>query len=142
MSWRISTDTRDERGASAVEFALVVIPLLMVVAGIVNFGVAFANQLSLDNAVRQAARASVVDVTPAPDVGAIVTSEFNPISTSTAPLVDTPGIDSCDGSAFGASLTVTAETTTDFIFPWPLPESVLDDEITLTSEARFQCEFS
>ncbi len=52
---------RTERGASAVEFALVVIPLLMIVAGIVNFGFVFAQQLALDNAVRAGARAGVVD---------------------------------------------------------------------------------
>ncbi len=61
MRRRISRNTRGERGASAVEFALVVIPLLMVIAGIVNFGVVFAQQLSLDNAVRAGARAGVVD---------------------------------------------------------------------------------
>ena len=61
MRWRTRTNGRNERGASAVEFALVVIPLLLVVGGIINFGVAFANQISLDNAVRQAARATVVD---------------------------------------------------------------------------------
>ena len=38
-----------------------VIPLLMVIAGIVNFGVVFAQQLALDNAVRAGARAGVVD---------------------------------------------------------------------------------
>ena len=49
--------TYRRRGASAVEFALVVIPLLMVIAGIVNFGFVFAQQLALDNAVRAGARA-------------------------------------------------------------------------------------
>jgi Flp pilus assembly protein TadG len=142
MRLRTRTNGRTERGAAAVEFALVVIPLLLVIGGIVNFGVAFANQLSLDNAVRQAARAGVIDQDPAPNLTTIVTDTYNPLSSSTDPLVETPDIDSCEGSAFGASLTVTAEVTTDFIFPWPVPDSVLDDEIVLGSEARFQCEFS
>ena len=61
MRWRTGKNTRDDRGASAVEFALVVVPLLMVIAGIVNFGVVFAQQLALDNSVRAGARAVVVD---------------------------------------------------------------------------------
>ena len=66
MRWRPRTNDRTERGASAVEFALVVIPLLMVIAGIVNFGLVFAQQLALDNAVRAGARAGVVDTGKVP----------------------------------------------------------------------------
>lgn len=133
---------RDDRGAAAVEFALVLIPLLLVIGGIVNFGVAFANQISLDNAVRQAARAGVVDVNPAPDLGDIVSEEYHPLAASTDPAVTFPGRTTCEGSVLGDSLAVTAEVTTDFIFPWPLPDSVLPSELVLDSEAEFQCEFS
>ena len=131
-----------DRGAAAVEFALVVIPLLLVIGGIVNFGVAFANQISLDNAVRQAARAGVVDVNPAPDLSDIVTAEYHPLAASSDPDVLFPLRTTCEGSTFGQSLSVTAEVTTDFLFPWPLPDSLLPSEIVLDSEAEFQCEFS
>ena len=56
MRLRTRTNGRTERGAAAVEFALVVLPLLMIVAGIINFGFIFAQQLSLSNGARQAAR--------------------------------------------------------------------------------------
>ena len=74
MRWRTRTDDRTERGASAVEFALVVIPLLMVIAGIVNFGLVFAQQLALDNAVRAGARAGVVDTGKVP--GTVATEHW------------------------------------------------------------------
>ena len=61
MRCRPSLDERTERGASAVEFALVVVILLTVVFGIVNFGFVFAQQISLNNGARQAARYAVVD---------------------------------------------------------------------------------
>ena len=50
-----------EGGASAVEFALIVPVLLMLVFGIIGFGIIFAQQLSLGNSARQAARYGAVD---------------------------------------------------------------------------------
>jgi Flp pilus assembly protein TadG len=47
---------QSDRGAAAVEFALVLIPLLMIVFGIISFGITFSDSLSLENAAREAAR--------------------------------------------------------------------------------------
>lgn len=52
--------TEREHGAAAVEFALIVIPLLLVVFAIVNFGLIFSAQLVLNNAARDASRYGVV----------------------------------------------------------------------------------
>lgn len=49
-----------ERGVAAVEFALVAPVLFALLFGIVTFGYVFSQQLALNNAVRQAARAAVV----------------------------------------------------------------------------------
>jgi Flp pilus assembly protein TadG len=51
---------RDESGASAVEFALVVPFLMLIVFGIIVYGMVFAQALSLSNASRQAARSGVI----------------------------------------------------------------------------------
>jgi hypothetical protein len=142
MRWRTRTKGRNERGASAVEFALVVIPLLLVVGGIINFGVAFANQISLDNAVRQAARATVVDSGRGLVPATIVADEYQPITPDDDPTVTLPLRATCDGTALGDSLQVRAEVTTEFLFPWPLPDAVLPGEIRLNSQAEFQCEYS
>jgi len=53
-----------DEGASAVEFALVVLPLLLIVFGIINFGVIFGQQLALNNGVRQGVRMAVVAGNP------------------------------------------------------------------------------
>lgn len=49
-----------ERGAAAVEFALVVPVLVLILCGIIGFGFLFAQQLALGNAARQAARSAAV----------------------------------------------------------------------------------
>lgn len=143
MHRRIHTHGRTERGASAVEFALVVIPLLMVVAGIVNFGFVFAQQLSLDNAVRAGARAGVVDT--GNDPVAITTNQFNSTvigkSQTSAFSVTYPGLATCKGSTFGQSMAVRGTVTTKFLIPWPLPGSVVPKQVTLSSQAEFQCEY-
>ena len=56
---------RTERGASAVEFAIVLPVLFLVIAGIVDFGRFFFTQIQVTNASREGARAAVVLPTPA-----------------------------------------------------------------------------
>jgi Flp pilus assembly protein TadG len=50
---------RDERGASAVEFALLLPLLLLILFAIIEYGWFFANRIVLMNAVSDAARAAV-----------------------------------------------------------------------------------
>jgi hypothetical protein len=49
-----------DRGAAAVEFALVVPVLLMILFGIIDYGLFFNNSLSVKQGVREAARQGVV----------------------------------------------------------------------------------
>ncbi|CAN7533449.1 pilus assembly protein [Terrabacter sp. LjRoot27] len=56
---------RTERGASAVEFAIVLPVLFLVIAGVVDFGRYFFTQIQLTNASREGARAAVVLPSPA-----------------------------------------------------------------------------
>lgn len=51
---------RDDSGAAAVEFALILPILVLIVFGIAQFGLAFAQVLSLNSGARQGARLGVV----------------------------------------------------------------------------------
>lgn len=52
---------KKENGQSAVEFALVLPILLLIVCGILDFGWLFYNQLSVENACREGARVGCVN---------------------------------------------------------------------------------
>lgn len=47
---------RDETGAAVVEFALVLVLLLTLLVGLIQFGLAFYTQLTLQHAAREGAR--------------------------------------------------------------------------------------
>ena len=56
-----------ERGASAVEFAILLPLMLLIIGGIVDFGRFFFAKIELTNAAREGARAAVVTTgTPTP----------------------------------------------------------------------------
>lgn len=146
MRWRTRTNGRTERGAAAVEFAFIVIPLMFIICGIVNFGVIFAQQLSLDNATRAAARAAVVDADV--DVTTRAQDEFeSAIARDRAGALDitfpAPGVGAtCADSELGNVMVVRGEVTTNVLIPWVFPDAVLPGSFDLESEAMFQCEYS
>jgi len=79
---------RNEAGAAIVEFALVVPILLLLLFGIVEFGIAFNDYISVRNGSREGARVAVVnDVRNAPSCtinGGTVSPPANPTGASDA----------------------------------------------------------
>jgi Flp pilus assembly protein TadG len=61
----MSQRRRRERGAAAVEMALVLPLLIMLLGGIVDYGRYFWTQVQLTNAAREGARAGITGVTTA-----------------------------------------------------------------------------
>ena len=55
---------RSERGASVVEFSLVLPLLLVIIFGVVEFGFILYNQAMITNASREGARAGIIIQTP------------------------------------------------------------------------------
>jgi len=62
---RVQKKLRSESGASAVEFALLLPVLMMILFGIIEFGLALYRQSILTNASREGARLGIVQSVPA-----------------------------------------------------------------------------
>lgn len=76
---------RDERGANLLEFALVVPVLMLIVFGIIEFGVAYNNSLSLRAGAQEGARAGVVaNFGPTTPTGCTLATPTGPTTGSAA----------------------------------------------------------
>jgi Flp pilus assembly protein TadG len=158
---------RGDDGASAVEFALVLPILILLLFGIISFGTLFAQQLALNNGVRQGARLAVVEGSSATDksCGGVVTavrdstgpaiamdtsdidikvtrSTSSPCGTAANPATDTlVCTDSIDAATnIQQSIIVEASYPADLLVPLPIPG--FPNSFTLTSKAVYKCEFN
>jgi Flp pilus assembly pilin Flp len=60
---------RDQEGAAAVEFALLLPLLVLLLFGMIEFGLAFNTRIQATNAAREAARRAVVGIDDWSDIG-------------------------------------------------------------------------
>src|SRR3954451_20953099 len=99
---------RDARGASAVEFALIVPLLIMLVLGIAEFGHAFQVQGTLSAAAREGVRTMALQNDPAAARAAVrsVASSLNPALTN-AQIAITPATCPLTAGTTTVRLTVT-----------------------------------
>jgi uncharacterized membrane protein len=80
---------RRERGAAAVEPAIVLPLLLLIIAAVVDLGRAYFTQVILTNAAREGARTAVVTTLPAPEIQArtlAAATEFDPSTLTVTPI--------------------------------------------------------
>jgi len=166
MIARFRPRRRSDDGASAVELALVLPILLALVFGIISFGTLFAQQLALNNGVRQGARLAVVEgSTTNQSCAAVVSAVRN--SSGPAIAMDTADVDVnvartaatpcgasdnptsatvvCRNSISGTtnaqeSIVVTAKYQADLLIPMPIPG--FPSQFDLESKAVYKCEFS
>ncbi len=107
---------KEATGASAVEFALVLPLLLMLILGMVEFGTLFYRQAIISWSSREAARTGIVQTIPKPTAGqveAVVSFVLNKASLGTAKVAVTV---TGAGGAFGTDLVVLVESPYRFQF--------------------------
>jgi Flp pilus assembly protein TadG len=143
---------QDEHGASAVEFALVMPFLMLIIFGIIVYGMVFAQSLSLSNSARQAARSGVISGTTCDQITALAHDAAGTIGMDGADTtvsvnrgLASPGLAACTGGGStqpcksqpaGTNIYVTLEYDTDPVVPFvPVPSK-------LSGTGVYRCEFS
>lgn len=128
-----------EKGAALVEFALVLLPLLLLLVGTADVGMLLYNQQILTNASREGARAgianrnvqaAVMDYCRAPNSGWKL---FNFV----APNATAPRVIVAPSAVFQDDFVVTVEYDYTFLFPQLLG---FDEQVTLTGQTTMKVE--
>ena len=137
---RIRTRQRGERGAAAVEFALVLPLLLVLVFGIVEFSIAYNHKQGLHAAAREGARLAALPQSPETDVtdkvrdalsGVLNSDEITAATITVTPDKTHP----CDGATPGTHVVVTVSAPDQLDIPLFTSTS-----LTLTGKGEFLCE--
>ena len=139
---------RDERGASALEFAMVSIPLLWLVFGIISFGMMLSFRQTLSQATTEGARAAAVVGTaadPASAATAAVNSALGAVKKSCSSegmTCDTSKVSapfSCGATAQCVTVSVTYGYRAHPVIPsLPLVGLALPAEMTYSATVRVQ----
>lgn len=136
------TTCREDRGAAAVEFALLLIPLLLIVFGIISYGVMLSFRQTMSQAATEGARAAAVEL----DAGARQTSAIDAVNDAMSALDMSCGTDglTCTvsaptpcGSAECVTVTVTYPYQDNPIVPSvPLIAETLPDTLEYSATVR------
>ena len=124
-----SKSLKKEKGASAVEFALILAPLIVLIFAIFQFGIVFNNWIALTHAAREGVRLAAVD-----EDEAIIEEEI--VNRAPSVKIDTILIDPLHGEV-GSPVTVTVTGwPVDLNIPFLNPKSIV-----LTSSATLRIEY-
>jgi Flp pilus assembly pilin Flp len=122
---------RDEDGAAAVEFALLLPLLVLLLFGLIQFGLAFNTKIQATNAAREGARMAVVGIDDWTDVGGGVA--FWDAVRQDAGLGDISNCVLNTTDVVGGTLTVTFDYPLDLVIPFmPNPPSWQTGSATAT----------
>jgi Flp pilus assembly protein TadG len=123
---------RSDRGAEAVEFALIAPILILVLVGIVEFGRAYHVQSMLSAAARDGVRVMALEDDPAAARDVTVASA-SPVALESANVTVSPA--SCQDASGGTIPTAQVVVTYKFEFL----AGMLGPDITLTGKGTMRC---
>ena len=123
---------KSEKGAAAVEFALVVPLLLVLVFGIIEFSRIYNAQISVTNAAREGARYMVVHS------GTTLISDTQNVVIAAAPSV-TPAVTRTQISISPTTCTSGTDVAVTVTYPMTLLTGFFDPSITLKGKAVMRC---
>lgn len=136
---RLAARLGSERGAAAVEFALIVPVLLLLLFGIIEFGRVYNTQIELTGAAREGARTMAIGNNPAAARAAARAGapSLNPALTDEQLAVATNGANpaSCLKAPGAANLSVTVTAS----YPLTFLTGMFGKTITISGKAVMQC---
>ena len=127
----------DQRGAAAVEFALVVVPFLTLVFGAIDFGWAIDNDVLVNNAAREGAREGSLNPDAA-DIASVVRSSLTGATVSVSCRRPIGATCSLATATPGDTVVVTVSVVHDWITP--LGDAFSPGGITLSKTAEMRIE--
>jgi Flp pilus assembly protein TadG len=135
----------DDKGASAVEFALILPLLVLLIFGVIEMSLLLYNQQILTNASREGARAGIVLAVPRVSAANIETvvntyaaAHLVTFASTKPALVFNPPIVEC--ISFGDDLTVTVSFDYNFFVLSALTANAIPISKTLTAQTIMKCE--
>lgn len=151
---------RKQEGAAAIEFGLIAPILILLVFGIMSFGILFAQTLALSNAARQGARLGAVGNRTCPELVAETRNSATSINIKTANITvqilrgpsvstateitasapcsnSTPNNTPCFQSADGDNVYVKASYKSSML----VPLFFISDNFTVGGTGAFRCEY-
>ncbi|MBA7508123.1 hypothetical protein ES705_00043 [subsurface metagenome] len=111
---------KSEKGASAVEFALILPILIMLVFGIVQFGIAFNNYITITHAAREGARIAAVDLNN-PDLKNIIIERAFPVQITEDDIVISTPEGTNIGDPVEVEITYNISITIPLVGSWDIP---------------------
>jgi Flp pilus assembly protein TadG len=127
---------RRNRGAAAVEFALILPLLITLVFGVVQFGLLFNRQQALHASAREGARLAALPSSTQAEIETLALATLNGVPTATTPTVTIePNVTRpCEGR-LGETVVVTVSVPTTIEIPlWGSAAK------TITGRGEFRCE--
>jgi Flp pilus assembly protein TadG len=136
MTRRLRQRARNERGAAAVEFALILPLLILLVFGIAYFSIGYNRKQGLQAAAREGARLGALPQTTTSEIQSKVTAALAGSVPSTPTITITPsGTRPCDLAPVGARIKVVV--TAPYTFEIPLFGA---QTVSMSGTGEFKCE--
>jgi Flp pilus assembly protein TadG len=136
VALRRRSPRHDERGAAAVEFAMILPLLIVLVFGIVQFSIAYNRQQGLHAAAREGARIASLPNTTQSEITDRVNDSLTGITFESTPSITvTPNVTNPCDQRSGETVVVSVQGVTQLDIPLWGTQS-----LTLTGRGEFRCE--
>lgn len=125
---------RNQKGQSLVEFSIILPLLLLIIMGIVEFGMMLNSYLTLNNAARDGARYGVIGNSNA-QIQSMITSSSPSLNSADLTITITPA----DGSRISGN-TLTVNLTYNYKLTVPIISGLLGNSVQLKAQTTMRIE--